>query len=362
MNYRLIILTTFVCGTLFFTQYVFSQTINPSDTFDFSSLIDNNTGLPVGIEEQLSVEQIPKIPKPGEIVSIRINGYTTDLNKAKITWLQDGKVILSQMGAVTNQVEAPANGKSSTVIISIAKETGGVIAKTITLSPADVDLFYEAQTYVHPFFKGKRQFTSESVITFIAVPNFITPSGKIRDTDLVYKWSINGSVIQSVSGYGRNTFTAQGQLIERPAQVTVEVSAVGSSLIASQTIGFRSTSPELIAYENNPILGVVYDKAIFGDFILERPQVDFEGIPYFFSAETKNSPNIKYTWSINSTQVTSKTPTENYLFLQNDKNIDGRASISATVEHVGNLLQTTSAQFGLNFKKVNNTPNEVFSF
>lgn len=362
MKYRLIILSTFVCSTLLCAQYVFSQTINPTDTFDFSSLIDNDTGLPIGIEEQLSVEQIPRVPKPGEIVSIRLSGYTTNLNKAKISWIQDGKIILSQIGAVTNQVEAPSNGKTSTIVITIQKETGGIITKTITLSPADVDLFYEAGTYVHPFFKGKRQFTSESIITFIAVPNFITSSGKIRDTDLVYKWSINGSVIQEVSGYGRNTFTTQGQLIERPAQVTVEVSAVGSNLLATQTIGFRSTSPEFIAYENNPILGVVYDKAILGDFMLERPQVDFEGVPYFFSTETKNSPNIIYKWNINGVEVTSKNSNENYLLLRNDKNIEGKAYVSATLEHVTNLLQTTSAQFGLNFKKVTNTSNEATSF
>jgi hypothetical protein len=363
MKYRFIILTTFACSTLFFAHYVFSQTTSPSSTFDISSLIDKNTGLPVGIDEQLSIEQIPEVPKPGETVSIRINGYTTNLNKAKITWIQDGKVILSAMGAVVNQVQAPASGKSSTIVISIAKETGGVISKTITLNPADVDLFYEAHTYAHPFYKGKKQYTSESVITFIAVPNFVNSNGtKIPDTSLVYKWSINGSVIEGVSGYGRNTFTTKGQLIERPAQVTVEVSAVGSNLIATQTTNFKSTTPEIIAYENNPILGVVYDKAVLGDFLLERPQVDFEGIPYFFSTETKNSPSLKYTWSINGIVVTSKIPTENYLLLRNDKNTDGYASISVTVEHVENLLQNGTTQLGLNFKKVNNTSNEATSF
>ncbi len=359
MNYRFAILSVSVCTSLFFMQHVFSQT----SSFDPSSLINPNTGLPIGIDEQVSLEQIPKIPKPGELVSIRINAYTTNLNKAKITWTQDGKIILSQTGAVSNQVQAPQSGKSSTLIITIQKEGGGTITKTVTLNPADVDLFYEAQTYAHPFFKGKKQFTSEAVITFVAVPNFVTTSGKkFADSELVYMWKINGTTQQEISGYGRNTFTTKGQLIERPSQITVEVSAINSNLTATQSLNIRSIMPEMVIYENNPLLGIIYEKAISGSFFLERPQVDFEGVPYFFSANTKDSNSLGYKWSVNGTQITSKNPTENYLLLRNDKNEEGRAIISAAVTHTQNILQTTGAQLELNFKKIENTSNEAVTF
>jgi hypothetical protein len=64
MNYRFIILAVLVCAALLGMQDVFSQTTG--ETFDPSSLIDPDTGLPLGFDEQLSVVQIPKIPKlPG---------------------------------------------------------------------------------------------------------------------------------------------------------------------------------------------------------------------------------------------------------------------------------------------------------
>jgi hypothetical protein len=235
--------------------------------------------------------------------------------------------------------------------------------KTITLNPADVDLIYEAQTYAHPFFKGKKQFTSESVVTFIAIPNFVTPAGrKIPDGELVYTWKTNGTVQQSVSGYGRNTFTLKGTLIERPMQVTVDVSAVNSTLASTQSIYIHSTSPEIVLYENNPLLGVVYDKAIMGTFLLERPQVDFEGVPYFFDAQTKDSASLNYAWTINGVTVTSKTQTENYMLLRNDNNEEGQATISATVNHVQNILEVAETRLDLNFKKVENTTNEAVTF
>lgn len=359
MKYRFIIFLTFLVSTSFFVHEVFSQSSN----IDLSSLIDSNTGLPSGIIEQVSIEQTPKIPKPGETVSIRITSYMTDLNKAKITWTQDGKIILSQTGALTNQIQAPESGKKTTIVITIQKEGGGTISKTIVLSPADVDLIYEAQTYAPPFFKGKKLFTSEAVVALIAVPNFIGSNGsKISEKNLVYTWKINGVVQQSVSGYGKNTLTVKGQLIERPTTISVDVSAINSSLTASQSIQLKSTAPEVVIYENNPLLGVVYDKAISGTFLLERPQVDFEAIPYFFSGNTKDGFDLKYKWAINGVPVNTKSANENYLLLQNNQNQEGRALISLVLEHSQNLLQTTRAQLELDFKKIENISNEEFTF
>lgn len=359
MKYRFIIFSTLLVSTSFFVHQALSQSLDS----DINSLIDSNTGLPTGIIEQISIEQVPQIPKPGEVVSIRLTSYMTDLNKAKITWTQDGKVILSQIGALTNQIQAPESGKKTTIVITILKEGGGVVTKTVALSPAEVNLIYEAQTYAHPFFKGKKLFTSESVINFIALPNFVDSNGKkIADSNLVYTWKVNGTVEQSISGYGKNTFVTKGQLIERPSTITVEVSAINSSLKASQSIQIKSTVPEVVIYENNPLLGVIYDKAIFGTFLLERPQVDFEAIPYFFSGNTKDSFDLKYKWAINGVKVETKSPNENYLLLQNNQNQEGSASISLILEHTKNLLQTTQTRLNLDFKKVENISNENFTF
>lgn len=367
MKYRYIIASVLIVSVLILVQYVSSQTTlfdSPEQTgIDTSTLIDQSSGLPAGVTEQISIDQIPKIPKPGETVSFRITSYMTDLNKAKITWTQDGKIILSQTGAVVNQVQAPASGKSTTIVLTIAKENGGVFTKTITLNPADVDLIYEAQTYAHPFFKGKKLFTSESVVTFIAVPNFINPSGvQIPAENLVYTWKINGTVQQAISGYGKTTFSTKGSLIERPLTIEVDVSAINSSLTASQNITIRSTQPEVVLYENNPLLGIVYDQAVLGTFLLERSQVDFEAIPYFFSAETKSDADLNYAWSINGSKVTTKSPQENYLLLQNTENQEGRAVVRAIVTQTQNLLQNTQTGLELNFKKVKENTNETVSF
>lgn len=353
----LVISIFLIMFVLTYNHNVFSQTMNPADFFD------SNTGLPIGITEQISVTQIPQIPKPGEAVSVEIESYSTDFNKAQIKWTLNDKVISSGFGIKKITFNAPASGKTSVLKITITKEGGGVIQKNITINPADVDLMYEAQTYAPPFYKGKKLFTSESNISFIAVPNFVLSSGKkIPDEQLVYTWSVNGSIIESVSGYGRNIFVTKGTLIERPMTVQVDVSASNSTLKATQKINLVSTKPEFILYENNPLLGVVYEKAIQGIFNLQRPQIDFEGVPFFFDAQYKDSTNLKYTWSINGVSIKTKSSNENYLILQNDKNQEGQAVISTSIQHTKNILQNTASKIQLQFKKNDNSTNETFTF
>ncbi len=364
MKHGLRISTLFVVlAAALYAQQTFSQAVFDLPAFDPSTLFDDNTGLPSGIEEQISVSQVPSIPKPGETVSVRVSGYSTDLNAARITWTLDGREVLSGTGATSFQFLAPGSGQSSTLVITISKSTGGTITRTLSINPADVDLLYEAQTYAHPFYEGKRMFTSESEIEFIAVPHFVSANGsRTAASSLIYTWSLNGSVQQASSGYGKNTLLLKGSLIERPVQVTVDVSAPGSTLKATQSITMRSIAPDIVLYENNPLLGVVYEKAIQGEFKLERPQVDFEGVPYYASATSKDDIALDYSWYINGVEVTSKAPNENYMVLQNDKNEEGTALIGVTLNHISNILQTTRSELELDFTKYDNASNEQFTF
>lgn len=340
-----------------------SQPVFDQPTFDPASLFDPNTDLPTGIDEQLTVTQTPQIPRPGENVTVQLTSYVTDLNRSTITWTLDGRNISSGVGVTSFNFQAPNSGGTSRLVVTINKNGGGTISKTIVISPAEVDLIYETGTYAHPFYKGKRLYTSESSITFIAVPNFLNANGtKIPATDLAYTWSINGSIQQAASGYGKSTYVTRGSLIERPLQIKVQVTAPNSTLQASQSINVQSTVPEVTLYENNPILGIMYDKAIQGTFLLERPQVDFEGIPYFFSGSYKDDPNMDFNWYINGTEVTSKAANENYMVLRNDQNQEGTALISVNASHFTNILQTAATSLELDFKKVDNDSNEQFTF
>lgn len=361
MKYRFLILIVLLFSSLF----ILEKSPALSQQLDINSLINSETGLPTGIQEQISIEQIPRVPNPNQPVSFRIESFLTNLNNAQITWIQNGEVLNSGTGLVTQAIQAPDSGETSIIQIRITKEEGGVLTQTITLNPSQVDLIYEAQTYTPPFYKGKSLYTSESVVEVIAVPHFLNESGQRMDSStLVYTWRINGTVQQDFSGYGKDFLSFQGSLIERPVTVSVEVSAPNSTLLASNTLRFSSSDPDFVLYENNPVFGVIYEQAIQGSFLLNRPQIDFEGVPYFFSTYFKNSGLLSYAWTINGTRITNKSSSENYLVLRNDENEEGTARIGVTVSHINNLLQQKSNRFELLFEKIENTinNNEEFTF
>lgn len=320
-----------------------------------SDLFNDSYNLPDGVVEQISTTIIPKIPSPGEQVNITVESFSSDLDKAMISWKSNGKTIKEGRGEKNVSFFAPESGKTLNISLKIQKEGGGVIERSFAFAPADVDIIYEAQTYTPPFYKGKALFTSEANIKYVAMPNFMSANGqKIDPKNLVYTWKINDSVIQNVSGYGKQTFETKGGLIQRPSKIGVEVSATNSELKAKDSVIINVQQPEVILYENNPLLGVIYEKGVFGSFILDRPEVELQSIPYFFSADTKDLSDLDYIWKINGeiAEIGSKS---SYSRFRNDTGKAGRSIISLDIQHFANILQLATTKLDLNFTEHDNT-------
>lgn len=345
-------LLLFIISFLSLSNFVFAQ---------IQTSTNPTTGIPVGINEQVSVEMIPKIPAPGEQVRISIDSFSTDLNKANFTWRINGATERQERGLRVFNFFAPESGESMTVSVTIQKEDGGTLSESFTIAPADVDLIYEANTYAHPYYKGKTLFTSEAEIRFVAIPNFIINGQKAPAENLVYTWKINGNVIQGVSGYGRQVFETQGGLIDRAATISVEVSAVNSNLQAKNSIAVSQSRPEVIFYENNPLLGIVFEKATFGSFVLERPEVELQAIPYFFSTPQKNNSFLQYSWRLNN-NAPDESQVGSSIRFRNTTGETGRSIVSLSVEHLKNILQGAKTDIELNFEESNVFTENEFEF
>lgn len=362
---RKFLLLQVLCFFVFFS-FAYSQGLPlfdaPSGQDSGADLFDINSNLPSGIIEQISTTIIPKVPSPGEQVTITVESFSSDLNKSLITWQSNGKTIKEGRGERTVSFFAPESGKSLTINLIIRKEEGGLVQKSFSFSPADVDIIYEAQTYTPPFYKGKALYTSEAVIRYIAMPNFVQANGtKISPDNLVYTWKVNDSVLQNFSGYGRRVFETKSGVIQRPVKVGVEVSAVNSDLKAKDFIMIDTQNPEVVLYENNPLLGVIYEKGIFGSFLLDRPEVELQSVPYFFSIKSKDLSDVDYVWKINGelAEIGSKSSASRF---RNETGEAGHSIISLDVQHFKNILQLATTKLDLNFTEHDNVIEEDFSF
>lgn len=299
------------------------------------------------IEQNLSIEVIPQAPEPGEEVSISVESFITDLNRATITWLVGGITHTKGTGVKKITVVAAPLGGETRISLFITTEEGVSIEKTIILQPALVDIVLEAKTYTPPFYKGKALFTAESTVVLTALPQLIVSGGSaLNPTGLVYTWKRNGRVLSDISGFGKQSITLVGPTRFQNTRVSVEVSSFGKSLKAKKTIFLSPRSPEVLLYEKHPLRGILYNKALSGTFTLTEQEVSLRAEPYFFSLEDLEA-ELFFEWSLNGKVIQTEDPQKEVTFRQTEG--EGLANLKLDLINFNKLFQDASRSLRLQF-------------
>jgi len=322
-----------------------SDTLPGEQTIDYAPAAEpapapRQSSLPLGVEEQVSVTMLPSVPSPGDTVRIRIDSYSTDLNKAATLWLKDGVTVSEGTGIVSFSFVAPAAGESTTVVFRAIKEGGGTIERSFTVAPADVDILYEALTYTPPLYRGKALFTNSAAIKFVAMPNFVVAGAAVPPESLVYTWRQNGRVVQSASGYGRQSFVVRGALVVNGIDIEVDVGAVRSSAKARARLSVDYASPQMLLYRKDPLLGTLFERS-WSDQTSELAGTEFSlaAVPYFVDAAAASDPRLSYSWRVNGEASGQAGPIATFR-----KEGGGVARVATTLKHAGNFAQYAASE------------------
>jgi len=295
----------------------------------------------------LTISVTPENPAPEGTVSFSATSVRIDLNRADIYWYVNGT--LSKKGRGEKQFTMTA-GKigSTTRVRAVATSTGGEqVEATIVVRPVIIDLLWQADSYVPPFYKGKELFSFQSEIHFIALPQFTASGGTpINPSGLVYKWTKDGTVQGSLSGYGKQKFTTVGSVISRPIRIEVEVSTLDGTITSKKSLVVDASSPEIIFYENNPLLGVRFERALSGDINLAGDEIKINAYPYFFSTAKKN--DMRYNWSMNNTKIPNS-QNKSDITLRKPAQTSGKSLVSLKIENSERLLQFAQNSLGVLF-------------
>ena len=324
-----------------------------------SPLFGQSTSIPSNIpelEEQISINISPVIPIPLKNVNISLEAFGTDLNRASITWKIDGTLAKKGTGEKSLDVIAGRVGEIKKIEITILPTNGQPIVKVINIIPEQVDIVWESQTYVPPFYKGKAMYTAQENVIVVAIPNFISAGKAVDPKTLVYTWRKDSEVDGETSGYGRNVFRFKGSILLPTNNIQVEVASVGKEK-AKASIDLSPINPEVILYERNPLYGVLWNLALTGQQAFDVAEKSVEAFPYFIGASIKNSNNLSYEWSINNQKI-GVSSSENSLVLRNEENESGSTLVGVRVSNKNNFLQEGKGSVYLNF----NPPKKVFEF
>lgn len=310
-------------------------------------------------DEDIIVETTPDNPGTNSPVYIKLTSYITDINAANITWTINGVKKASGNG-IRNLTVTTGDANSTTNIqIDIRTGEGQSVTKKISLTPIDVDLTWQSESYVPPFYKGKALFSHENKITFIALPHILNSAGlEIGPKNLVYKWSKDGSVSESNSGYGKNTFTFTGSVISRPLDVTVVVTSPNTNATGFARVTVQPVEPFVFFYEKNPVYGIKFEKALTGSLELTNSkELTVVGIPYYFGVKDPTSYDLTYKWSINGADTQNQN--SNVQTFVKKEGTTGTAKISLSIESASKILQYTSNNFIIKFG-TEETKNNIF--
>ncbi len=335
-----------------------------SDLFQQADLLNSSNGLPSGVTEQVSVTFSPENPQAGDTLTIFVESFSTDLNRAMVLWRANEVEQPSGRGATQQSFLVPESGERLVIDLAIQTVEGNTIYQSYTIAPAKVDLYYEADTYTPPFYKGKRIYTHQSDVTVFAFP-YINEGGRfLNKNELSYIWEVDNRVVQDKSGYGKSSFTHNSGLLSQQAKISVTVSSVGNPSVAEADIFITPKEPNVLLYENHPLYGLIIKNIVDSAYALTTADVFITAIPLFFSTNSREDTILGYSWSLNGESL-GVFDNQSEIAFRNSNNEEGQARIRTQIKNTRNILQSITVAGDLVFSKLSDfieTAGDEFFF
>lgn len=208
-----------------------------------------------------------------------------------------------------------------------------------------IDLVWEADGYTPAEYAGKPMVTIGSNVRVVA----------LTDTkNLSYYWRLDDYELPDYSGPGKNSFSFKATKsagYNHLVQLTV---TQNGQTVGSRTLAIPVVAPLIAFYEEDPILGEVFNKAFTGPYQLPKSEITFVAEPFFFERAGVNS--LKYTWKLNGQQVAADGGNGRVItFTTPSAGGKGTNEIKLFAENPNNAIQYAQGGFSIIF---NSSPND----
>lgn len=287
-------------------------------------------------------------PKPGENLDVYIDSYLFDLNSASIVWTVNGKVDQKGVGVKRITIPAPKIGAITDVSVDIKGSDGREVKKAISVRSGYVDLIWESDGYVPPFYKGKTPFSYQNNVRITAIPHLAKTSGvEIDPKTLVYTWKLGGKYIDNGQGYGKQSVVIEYGDIPKPLEITVDVINREQTLHTAGAMNLTPSEPSLLFYEEDSLYGIFYNKVLPTNFNLKNIEAKILAIPYGFNL---NNQEIDYNWSINNIEQSDLLKNRS-IIIRTKGDTSGSSNLFLDIRNQDRILQGARGAFTINFKK-----------
>ena len=191
------------------------------------------TPLIIGAQQEsptsLVLSSTPTHPGAYEKVTLNVDYYLSDLDRATISWYINDALVERGTGSREINLTTGGIGEEKSIRASVTTKEGKSLFKTIKIIPADLDILWEAYTHTPTFYKGKSLASADSIVRFSAIPHFISGKTTINDQNLFFDWQTDGEIIGNSSGNGRSTVLVRTNTGFSDTNVSVTASSLNKN-------------------------------------------------------------------------------------------------------------------------------------
>ncbi len=249
----------------------------------------------------VSLSTNPTNPAPYETAVITTTSTVLDLSiSTMVASVNGAKTYEGNVQPFSVTLGAPGAKTTVSVVITSGPKK---YTQNLVFVPGDVALIVEPQSSAPPLYPGKPLVPLSGNVRVVAVTDFRTAAGvRISPSGLSYTWTIDDAVFQNYSGLGKDSVVASVPLQYRSRTVSVVVKTVDGTQIGEKTVRISGSEPSIRLYENDPLLGPRFERALSGTFTLAGSEVSFFGVPYSFG-NGGGSPSMS--WLLNGSAAQS---------------------------------------------------------
>jgi hypothetical protein len=287
----------------------------------------------------------PATPSVGDTVHFTVEGSVYDLPHDVITWTVNGKTTASGVGRSSTDATVDSRGSALSVTVTVSDPTWGIASNALTIVPQQVDILYDAPTYVPPFYRGRALPSAGGNMHLQAVARLVKGGVQISNSSITYTWSRNGTVLGSLSGLGKSHLNIDAPNMYGADTISVRASAADDTLSASASVVISNAEPTLELYEDHPLYGVTYFNA-FTDLVPASGDITVAAVPYFATITGLNDPSAQYNWLLNDAPLAASSTKKNELTVRADT---GSAHLRLDLTNPKNFFLSASSNWKIQF-------------
>lgn len=289
----------------------------------------------------------PLNPSPGDTILATISSDTVDLDLSKTFWYVDG-LLKKEITSKSISIKTKTTGEK-TIVRAVVETLDGIVKEvTAEIFPSTVDLLIDPMSYSMPFYKGKPFFIKEGSVRIIALPDIKINGVKIPSRDLIFRWSKDDYILGSNSGKGKDSIVINSTIPIRDVSIGLQILDSSGNILTEKSKIITLNDPKILFYENSPLYGILYNKAIVGNYYLgTKEEVKIIAKPFSFSFLKETSKESNFSWYINDFSYIPPSKI-NEITLRQEGGV-GLAYISLGISNNDKINQYVSSDFSVEF-------------